>query len=124
MTTTMEWYGPLTILPAVALIIISTSNFIIALNEEIILLQREKEKLLGIIELKLQQLKRLGIANGFLYGSALLFLIAGIMKVLTNVDKLFNYTLVIGVIFITIALVFLFIHSIRSVSIREKHLRL
>lgn len=120
----MEWYGPLTILPAVALIILSTSNFIIALNEEIILLQKEKDKLILIIELKVQQLKRLGIANGFLYGSALLFLIAGIMKVLTNVDKLFNYTLVIGVIFITIALVFLFIHAIRSVSIREKHLRL
>lgn len=124
MTTAMEWYGPLTILPAVALIILSTSNFIIALNEEIILLQKEKDKLILIIELKVQQLKRLGIANGFLYGSALLFLIAGIMKVLTNVDKLFNYTLVIGVIFITIALVFLFIHAIRSVSIREKHLRL
>jgi len=50
----MEWYGPLTILPAVALIIMSTSNFIIALNEEIILLQHEKEKLIEIIDLKLK----------------------------------------------------------------------
>ena len=124
MTSTMEWYGPLTILPAVGLIIMSTSNFIIALNEEIILLQNDKEKLIVIIELKLRQLKRLGIANGFLYGSALLFLVAGIMKVLTNVDKLFNYILLIGVVTITVALTFLFIHAIKSVSIREKHLRL
>ena len=124
MTSTMEWYGPLTILPAVGLIIMSTSNFIIALNEEIILLQNDKEKLIVIIQLKLRQLKRLGIANGFLYGSALLFLVAGIMKVLTNIDKLFNYILLIGVVTITIALIFLFIHAIKSVSIREKHLRL
>lgn len=120
----MEWYGPLTILPAVGLIIMSTSNFIIALNEEIILLQNDKEKLIVIIELKLKQLKRLGIANGFLYGSALLFLAAGIMKVLTNADILFNYILLAGVVTIIVALTFLFIHTIRSVSIREKHLRL
>lgn len=124
MTSTMEWYGPLTILPAVGLIIMSTSNFIIALNEEIILLQNDKEKLIVIIELKLKQLKRLGIANGFLYGSALLFLAAGLMKVLTNADILFNYILLAGVVTIIVALTFLFIHAIRSVSIREKHLRL
>ena len=120
----MEWYGPLTILPAVGLIIMSTSNFIIALNEEIILLQKEKEKLMVIIELKIQQLRRLGVANGFLYGSALLFLVAGIMKVLTNIDSLFNYILLTGVLTITVALIFLFIHAIKSVSIREKHLKL
>ena len=120
----MEWYGPLTILPAVGLIIMSTTNFIIALNEEIILLQKDKEKLNNIIALKVKQLRRLGIANGFLYGSALLFLVAGITKVLTQVDSLFNYTLLFGVLLTTIALVFLFIHAIKSVSIREKHLRL
>lgn len=119
----MEWYGPLTILPAVALIIMSTTNFIIALNEEIILLQNEKEKLKVIIELKVKQLRRLGIANGILYGSALLFLIAGISKVLTKIDYLFNYILLLGVVFVAIALTFLFIHAIKSVSIREKHLK-
>ena len=31
----MQWYRPLTILPAVALIILSTSGFIIELNKEI-----------------------------------------------------------------------------------------
>lgn len=124
MTSAMEWYGPLTILPAVGLLILSTSNFIIALNEEIILLQDQKEKLFVIIDLKLKQLRRLGTANGLLYGSALLFLIAGIIKVLTNVDSLFNFILLAGVVTTTVALTFLFIHAIKSVSIREKHLRL
>ena len=105
----MEWYGPLTILPAVGLLILSTSNFIIALNEEIILLQDKKEKLIVIIDLKLKQMRRLGTANGFLYGSALLFLIAGIIKVLTNVDSLFNYILLTGVVTTAVALTFLFI---------------
>jgi hypothetical protein len=31
----MEWYGPLTILPAIALVILSTSNFIVSSNSEI-----------------------------------------------------------------------------------------
>lgn len=31
----MEWYLPITIMPAIGLIILSTTNFIIALNNEI-----------------------------------------------------------------------------------------
>lgn len=31
----MEWYVPMTILPGIGLIILSTSNFLIALNIEI-----------------------------------------------------------------------------------------
>lgn len=120
----MEWYGPLTILPAVGLIILSTTNFIIALNEEITLLEKEKENSRGIIRQKITQLKRLGIANGFLYGSALALLLAGIMKGITQNDLLFNSLMIPGVLLITAALLFLFIHAIKSVSIREKHLKL
>jgi hypothetical protein len=31
----MEWYIPISLLPGIALIILSTSNFILALNNEI-----------------------------------------------------------------------------------------
>ncbi len=120
----MEWYGPLTILPAVGLLVLSTSGFIIALSEEISKLSSEKEKYMEIIMLKLKQLKRLGIANGFLYGSALLFLMAGILKVLTHANWIFNYLLIAGVIFIATAILFLLIHAVKSVSIRSKHLKL
>ena len=120
----MEWYGPLTILPAVALIILSTSNIIIALNREITAMESESENNLSIICLKIRQLKRLGIANGFLYGSALVFLIAGMIKMLFDSETLFLFTMLVGVVFITIALFFLFIHAVKSVNIHQKHLEL
>ena len=40
----MEWYGPLTILPTIGLLILSTSRFIISLNEEVSKLERDKMK--------------------------------------------------------------------------------
>ena len=62
----MEWYGPLTILPAIGLLILSTSRFIISWNEEVTKLEEDKMKDFEIIRLKLAQLKKLGIANAFL----------------------------------------------------------
>ncbi len=120
----MEWYGPLTILPAVALIILSTSGFIIELNKEISVMEKEKNSDTGIIKLKIKQLKRLGTANGFLYGSALIFLVAGIIKMLFASEALFLFIMLLGVVAITIALTFLFIHSVKSIHIRQKHLQL
>lgn len=120
----MEWYGPLTVLPAIGLLIMSTSNFIVSLNSEIIALEQQKQPNIIIIELKLIQLKRLGIANASLYASALLFLIAGLAKVILSIDQLFDYFMLSGVISTTIGLTFLFIHSLKSVSIRQKHLEL
>jgi len=120
----MEWYGPLTILPAVALIILSTSNIIIALNQEVATMESNNESNPAIIRLKLRQLKRLGIANGFLYGSALVFLVAGMLKMLINSETLFLFTMLLGVVLITVSLLFLFIHSVKSIHIRQKHLEL
>ena len=120
----MEWYGPLTVLPAIGLIIMSTSNFIIYLNTEISKLTEDKERCSLIIHLKMKQLKRLGFANAALYLSALLFLVAGLSKAVLMSDILFYYLMLIGVVSTTVALVFLFIHSIKSIHIREEHLKI
>ena len=120
----MEWYGPLTVLPAIGMIILSTTNFIIALNQEITELESDKEKYLDIILLKITQLKRLGIANSLLYGSALLFLLAGLSKALMMQEFLFFAIMLIGVLGTTGALTFLFIHSYKSIQIRQKHLKI
>jgi len=119
----MEWYGPLTILPAVALLILSTTTFIIALNNEIIELTSDEKKFQGIIDLKMIQLKRLGIANAFLYACALLFMIAGLSMAFTKNKNLFLYLMLGGVITAVIALSFLFLHSLKSILIRQKHLK-
>lgn len=120
----MEWYGPLTILPAIALLILSTTTFIIALNNEIIELVNDEEKYAKIIQLKMKQLKRLGIANAFLYACALLFMVAGLSMAFTNNSNLFLYLMLGGVITAVVALSFLFLHSLGSILIRQKHLKI
>lgn len=77
-----------------------------------------------IISLKLTQLKRLGIANASLYGSSLAFLLAGLSSALFNHEKLQKYFMIGGVLLTTVALTFLFVHSIMAVSIRHKRLKL
>ncbi len=120
----MEWYGPLTVLPAIGLLVLSTSNFIISLDKELSGLEKDKVKRHEIIRLKISQLKRLGIANSCLYGSALLFLVAGMSKAVILNNDLFFIIMLSGVVTTTAALVFLFIHSLKSVQIRQKHLKI
>jgi thiamine pyrophosphate-dependent acetolactate synthase large subunit-like protein len=72
----MEWYLPITVLPALGLLILSTSNFIIASNEEIQALEMEMETNIRIIQQKVKQLTRLGAAISLLYTSALLFMVS------------------------------------------------
>ena len=120
----MEWYGPLTVLPAIALLILSTSNFIISLNKEVSKLGKHKADNAEIIILKLAQLKRLGIANIGFYSGVFLFLLAGIIKALFYFDTFFYGLMLVGVFATAVSILFLFIHSIKSVSIRQKHLKL
>lgn len=125
----MEWYGPLTILPAVGLLILSTSNFIVNLNSEIhSMAYQNPEKaqypdgLYSIIEKKMDQLKKLGHAITSLYASVLIFLIAGIEKALINSDKLFFSLMLVGVLLTTLALIYLLIFGYRSIHIRQEHI--
>ena len=113
----MEWYAPLTILPAICLIILSTSNFLIALNDEIYQLEKEKDVNEWIIDQKLKQLKRLGIANALLYSSALFFMFSALFKAIYHEEMLYNCLMITAVFFVTIALSFLFIHSIKAIKI-------
>ena len=118
----MEWYGPITILPAVALLIMSTSNFVRSLNDELFQLELMENPNKEIIVLKLEQLRKLGIAMAFLYVSSLLFLLAGISKAIFLTDAFLDILMLIGVLSTTVALGFLLIHSLKAVSIRQKHL--
>ncbi len=120
----MEWYGPITVLPAIGLIIMSTSNFIVALNNEIVELEMADKPNEQIIVLKLAQLRRLGIANASLYASCLFFMVAGLSTAIFENEEAQKFLMIFGVILTTIALTFLFIHSFKAVSIRHKRLKL
>ncbi|MGJ3234870.1 hypothetical protein [Marivirga sp.] len=120
----MEWYLPITILPAVALLILSTSNQMINLNEELVNLEKEKERYNEIIHLKLNQLKRLSIAIAMQYVSVLIFLAAGIVKATFPEANLMQTFLLIGVMILGLSIVLLCIYAVKGVYIRQKHLRI
>ena len=120
----MEWYGPLTVLPAIGLIIMSTGNFIVHLNNEIVEMEMSEKPNEEIISLKLSQLKRLGIANASLYAACLFFLLAGLATTIFENHEFQKIFMIIGVVLTTVALSFLFVHSFKAVSIRHRRLKL
>jgi hypothetical protein len=121
----MEWYLPMTIIPGIGLLILSTSNIMLELNSEINELEMEAELKFKTIKSKLAQLKRLSIAIVFLYIGVLFFLVAGVLKSFDDeAFGLFTGLLLTGVSSVIISISFLLVHSIKGIQIRQKHLRI
>lgn len=118
----MEWYIPITLLPGIALLILSTSNFIIAINTEIQQLNKNKTLFADIIKLKLIQLKRLSFAISGLYISALFFTITGLFAALEYSEDIMFTFVSIGTGIMTLSVILLIIYSISAISIKRKHL--
>ena len=121
----MEWYIPMTIIPGIGLIILSTSNLMLTLNAEITQLVNSQTTSKEVIKLKLTQLKNLSISIVFQYVGVLFFLFSGIFKsVFSDSNAIPKGLLVIGVFVVSISIVILLIYSIKAVSIRQKHLNI
>jgi len=122
----MAWYIPLTVIPGVALLILSTTNLIISLNTEIPLLKKEgTEEMNCIVALKLAQLVKLSIAVSFLYLGVLQLLLAGVVLGLGEVYHAAGKSLLMSaVLFVSTAILILVIYSIKAVKIRIQHLHL
>ncbi|MFK5856275.1 MAG: hypothetical protein QM503_09110 [Bacteroidota bacterium] len=119
----MEWFVPLSIIPGAGLIIMSTSQTMISLNDEITSLVNRGNESVNIIKEKLLQLKRLSVSIVFQYIGVFLLLISGLsVNLLASLKLLSDWLLLIGVIAISISILYLIIYSIRAVSIRQKHL--
>lgn len=122
---TMQWIIPVTVLPGIALIVLSTSNLVISLNKEIAGLNKDKEKYVEIIRLKLIQLKRLNWSLVLLYIGILLFLSSGVSGALAEPENSYTFLSMIAGLGINIgAIILLIIYGFKSIYIREKHLRL
>ena len=80
-----EWYVPITILPGIGLLIISTSILLINLTNEIsILLRSENRDDLQLAQEKLKQLNLLNLAMVGFYFSSATFVNSGILMILST----------------------------------------
>ena len=120
----MEWYIPMTIIPGIGLIILSTSNIMLALNNEISKLEEAQREKIEIIKSKLSQLKVLSISIVFQYLGVLFFLLSGIVASVLKNSFIPEGLLFIGVGVISISIILLLSYSIKSVSIRQRHLNI
>ncbi|MEP3837767.1 MAG: hypothetical protein ABJM36_08970 [Algibacter sp.] len=117
-----NWYLPITIVPGLGLLILSTSNLMVTLSNEInAMIVNSKKK--TIITKKLKQLKLLNMAMVFFYVAVALLLISAVLNGLYTVDKISLYISVLAIIFALIGLFSLVIFSFRAVSIRQNQFK-
>ena len=120
----MEWYIPITFLPAIGLLVLSSSNLLIALNVELDRLKKNN-RLAQVYSDKVRQLKRLTFTLNLFYIAASFFTISALIGAFA---EHFNWSvlsadyiaLTLGVFITLIALILLVVYSFKAVSIREK----
>jgi quinol-cytochrome oxidoreductase complex cytochrome b subunit len=121
----MQWIIPITVLPGIALIVMSTSNILLSLNNEVTVLNKEKEKYREIIRLKLTQMKRLNWSLVLLYIGILIFLVSGVLGAITDPQNIYTvFSMVAGVVVLIMAIVLLIVFGFKSINIRKRHLSL
>lgn len=119
-----EWYVPITILPGICLLILSTSNIMIDLSREIKSLINENEgEASTLIERKLKQLKLINRAMALLYLSVVSFVLSALFSGLKeNAGWNFKgdiYVLFLGILVAILALLSLMLYSFRAVKLRQ-----
>lgn len=113
-----NWYLPITIVPGLGLLILSTSNLMVTLSNEIsAMLDTAKAK--TIIVRKLKQLKLLNMAMVFFYVAVALLLVSAVCNGLYAIDKASLYISVLAIVFALLGLFSLVLFSFRAVSIRQ-----
>lgn len=116
-----QWYVPITILPGICLLILSTSNLLIGLNQEIYQLFKDKTHL-SIIRKKIDQLERLSKAMVLFYSSCALMVLSGILTAFeVNYGSIdFGFIgMITGVAMTLAGLLFLIGYASNAVSIRK-----
>ena len=116
-----NWYLPITIVPGIGLLILSTSNLMITLSNEIDSLIKEQNISKSIISRKLTQLKTLNRAMVLLYTAIACLAIAGVIGGL-QIEAIKNgltYASILGILILLIGIIFLIKYSFKAVSIRQ-----
>ena len=120
----MEWYIPITILPGVGMLILSTTSQMMTLSAEIggLLSNKCTPFQHDISDRKIKQLNRLTVSAALLYISSACFVLAGIAGSFVE-DELGNalpkLILIIGVLLVLVALFILIIYGLKAINIRR-----
>ncbi|RKN78467.1 DUF2721 domain-containing protein [Ulvibacterium marinum] len=120
----MDWYVPITIVPGIGLLLLSTSNLLIALSTEIKELIGKQSDVQTILSRKLRQLKLLNNAMVFLYVAVASFVLSGLIAGLYESTHIMGaeipiYFTVAGILSALLALCILIVYSFRAVKIRQ-----
>ena len=113
-----EWYLPMTVIPGLGLIILSTSNLLLSLSAEIKTMINTSLEV-GIIKRKLSQLKLLNITLVLFYSSVALLLTSTLTNGMFDASKPSQYILVVAIALSLLALLLLVIYSFKAVHIRQ-----
>lgn len=118
----MEWYLPITIIPGIGVLIVSTTNQMIAVSEEIreIITSDCTAFSKNIAALKITQLGKLTLATFFLYLSCALYVVSGIFSAFLAMHFLPDLFLIIGTLCLFIAIGFLIAYGFNLIQIRKK----
>lgn len=117
-----NWYLPITIVPGLGLLILSTSTLMVALSNEINqMIEQSKQK--KMISHKLVQLKLLNTAMVFLYVAVAFLLISSVINGLFDLERTSLYTSVFATILALIGILSLITYSFRAVRIRQQQFK-
>ncbi|WP_405250860.1 hypothetical protein [Dokdonia sp. Asnod3-C12] len=117
-----NWYLPITIVPGLGLLILSTSTLMVALSNEINqMIEQSKQK--EMISHKLVQLKLLNTAMVFLYVAVAFLLISSVINGLFDLERTSLYTSVFAIILALIGILSLITYSFRAVRIRQQQFK-
>lgn len=113
-----QWYLPLTIVPGIGLLVLSTSNLMVALSNELDELTTTGKDG-NIINRKLKQLKLLNSAMVFFYVAIFLLFISTVVVSINKNYNISTYIVISAITVSTAGLVSLIIYSTRSVNIHQ-----
>jgi len=119
-----NWYVPITIVPGIGLLLMSTSHLMVALSAEIKAMIAEGDHGEKLMQRKLSQLKRINLASVFLYLSVAFFVVAGLVSGLdetlgTHYFWVSLYITIAGIISALAGLLLLITYSFKAVRIRQ-----
>ena len=117
-----NWNLPITIVPGLGLLILSTTNLMVTLSNEIKAMIRDSGENSIIIK-KLSQLRLLNMTMVFFYVSVALLFISVVTSGLYNLEITSLYISVLAITLAIIGLLLLVIYSFRAVVIRQNQFK-